>query len=134
MGPPTSLSPAASVEGDPESWPASGISNQRPREISNDASPAISDVHTSPNFGSGVECRGSQTQSRQRVFYPVFTPGDDDGRLAALNPVPERRQAYARFGDRKPGKAGAIDPIVAASRKGGPDEALGVGFAVASRV
>jgi hypothetical protein len=39
--------------------------------------------------GNGVECRGRNTQSRQRVFYPVFTSGDDDGTTAALSPVPE---------------------------------------------
>jgi hypothetical protein len=81
----------------------------RPRDGPERSQTPISDVRTSPNCGSGVECRGSKTQSRQRVFYPVFTPGDDDGMLAALNPVPERRPGHARFGDRKPGKAGAID-------------------------
>jgi len=39
-------------------------------------------------YGNGVECRRSTTRADQRVFYPVFTSRDDDGRLAALNPVP----------------------------------------------
>jgi hypothetical protein len=67
--------------------------------------------------GNGVECRGSTNQSGRRVFYPVFTSRDDDGRSGGTQPRFQGRDpldgtpslTHARFGDRKPGpKSGAV--------------------------